>query len=249
MNIAKVSLRFGLVAVFLVGATNVVNASPVEQISPAQKVFVPTGFDDNDISEIILKGEFRDSCYKIGRSEVKVDDDLKQVQIKAFVWRYTAHNCQDVVTPFIQPVQVGVLKKGDYKVIVNGGTPHEVRDYFEINEAINETPDDHLYAPVGSAQIVTDYPSDKQEVVLSGFYPLAIIGCYRMEGVRWYRNNTAILEMLPVMEFFEDDDPRCEEPNEFQESVKLTGSFFEDGLIHVRVMHGESLNSFVPFLR
>ncbi len=235
----------GLLAV----GANVVHASPIEQISPVNKVFVPTGFDDNDVSEVILKGEFRDSCYKIGRTSVKINKEIKEVRITAYVWRYTANACIDVVTPYIQPVQVGVLAKGGYKVLVNVGTEYETKHTFEINEAINETPDDHLYAPVASVQILTDYSNGNQDVVLSGFFPLPIIGCYRMDEVKWYRNNSSILEMLPIMGFYEDSDPRCDEPHSFEVKTPLTGSFFEDGLIHVRVMHGESLNSFVPFLR
>jgi hypothetical protein len=56
-----------------------------------------------------------------------------------------------------------------------------------------------------------------------------------------------VLVVQPVMDFVQNDDPRCSlrQTSEFDLYYPLETAFYGEGLLHVRVMNGNSLNSYL----
>ena len=93
---------------------------PKEILAPIQKVFLPTGFDNNDNTEVIVHGHFPNSCFKVGHSNYEVDMNKKEITVSLSAYEYRSSFCVQIVTPFTQSIKVGVLPAGNYNVKVKG---------------------------------------------------------------------------------------------------------------------------------
>lgn len=212
--------------------------------APISKIYIPHGFDDNDNVGIVMHGKFSSTCYAIGQTETKVDHDAKLITVRATALYYTDVYCLQSITPFIQEVKVGVLEAGDYKVIYE--VAEEVSREFQIQERTTEAPDDYLYAPVENAYIDVNYATGKQVLKLQGRFPHMLIGCMVIQEIRTYKNPNDVLVVLPITEIV--DGPECDaQPDDrsFEISHGLAAPFFGEGLLHVRTLHGTSLNRFI----
>lgn len=45
------------------------------------KVFIPEGFDKNDITQVVVQGHFSDGCYQMDNENVVVDVQHKAISI------------------------------------------------------------------------------------------------------------------------------------------------------------------------
>jgi hypothetical protein len=66
--------------------------------------------------------------------------------------------------PFWATVDLGVLPAADYK-IVTGGVEDEA---LKGVSAINDGPDDHLYAPIESARVDWDTATNRYTAIIQG---------------------------------------------------------------------------------
>ena len=114
--------------------TLVLLASPSQAMSPAtqvawpiQKMFVPTGFDDNDKVQVTVTGEFPNTCYRVGPYHSKVDDKARVITIIQSAYAFPTI-CLDILIPFTQVIDVGFVPAGDYTVVDSStGNPWAVR--------------------------------------------------------------------------------------------------------------------------
>ncbi|NRA64139.1 MAG: hypothetical protein HRU19_06615 [Pseudobacteriovorax sp.] len=223
-------------------------ANPVPVDAPITKIFVPQGFDDNDNSEVVIHGEFPSSCYKIGSVKADIDEESKEIAVSASALFYPDSVCIQSVTPFIQSVNVGVLKEGTYKAKMKDNA--KVTREFSVSRRTTESPDDFLYAPVENAYLEVDYATGKQSIKLQGTFPYLFIGCMVIKEVRSYQAPSDVLVVLPIAEIV--DGPQCEAQGEdpsFQYTQGLSQPFSGEGLMHVRTLHGNSLNRFLQVLQ
>lgn len=235
-----------LIASMLLSTAAFAEPGPIETPSPVHKVFAPHGFDDNDVTEIVVHGEFPDTCYQTGRSWAEVDHAKKVISVVAMSYRYMGGmECAQVKTPFIQTVKVGVLKEGDYSVVVKYADGLNAN--LNIRPRTTEAPEDFLYAPVENAKIKTDAATGKQSLSLNGHFPYMFIGCMKMREIRTSRNGD-VLVVQPVAEIMQNDEECPEQPDDksFEINQGIAEPFTTEGLIHVRVLNGNSLNRFVP---
>ena len=217
---------------------------PISIDASVEKIFIPDGFDDNDNVEVVLHGEYPSTCYSQGQTNVNVDHENKVIKVKATSLFYPDTVCIQSITPYIQPVTVGVLQKGDYKVMYEADAT-VTRD-MKVKERTTESPDDFLYAPVDNAFVEVDFSSGKQALKLQGNFPYMFIGCMVMKEVRTYQSPEDVLVVLPIAEVV--DGPACDEqPDDrsYQITKGLSEPFYGEGLLHVRTLHGKSLNRFI----
>jgi len=212
-------------------------AGPRIIVAPISNLFVPTGFDDNDNTEIIVSGNFPSSCYKVGPSFATVEFSSKIIKLTVSAYKYEGI-CAQVLTPFLQSVRVGIVPSGDYQVIIDGST---LTDRAVISKSRTISPDDYLYAPVDNAKIEINALANQQILTIEGTFPYTFIGCAIMKDIKIIHNAPKILEVLPIMELV--DDSRClREVNQFIVKKELDHNLETNSLIHVRVLNGLSYN-------
>lgn len=216
--------------------------------APVDEIFVPLGFDDNDQVEVILHGDFDNSCARITNTHVAVDQATKRITVSADYRQYDPASqsqlCLQVVLPFIEVVKLGELPAGHYTVEL--ATDAAVTAELEVARAKTESPDDYLYAPIENAWVDADVVSGKQSLVIQGSYPHWFVGCQRMKEVQVDKQGD-ILVVLPISEVVEEEF--CQAPDydfNFKIRQPLPAPMTKEGLLHVRTMHSNSVNRYVP---
>ncbi|WP_141735580.1 hypothetical protein [Oligoflexus tunisiensis] len=218
---------------------------PVEVPAEIEKIFIPYGFDDNDNVEVVLHGNFPNTCYQIGRAEAKVDVQARTVTVSATSYQYPGTFCIQSITPFIQTVKLGVVPEGNYQVIY--AKNEQVRASLDVTRRKTESADDFLYATVENAAIDVNPASGKQALKLQGHFPYFFIGCMVLKEVRIVKNPTDVLVVQPVAEIVTDEAVCATQPDDraFEYTSGLPEPFQGEGLLHVRTLHGNSLNRYI----
>lgn len=212
----------------------------LEQQAAINKMYVPAGFDNNDEVEVILSGVLANSCHTLGDVHFKIDNDTKAIRIWAKELVKQDTFCLEVMTHYAETVKLGNLEVGTYTVEI---VDDEHFDTLNIAEATKESPDEYLYAPVEKAAIQTDR-AGRQSLVLEGELPHFFVGCMVIREVRTKRNRDDILVIQPIAEM--TDGIECEEQGNnkaFKLRKGLEAPFEGEGLLHVRLFHGQSLNT------
>jgi hypothetical protein len=217
-------------------------ADPVEITAPIERIFVPNGYDDNDNIELILHGKFRNTCYRVGHASAKVDVAAHAVFVHATAYQYPAADCAEVITPFIQSVKIGILPEGRYRIVFVEN--QSVSERLVVRSASSVAADEHFYAPVEMADIRSIPETGSHELVLQGMYPRMLIGCAVFQEVRVVKDAADLIMVQPILRVTEDP-AECEgQPIDFKRVMQL-GSFLErGGLLHVRVLNGNSVNRY-----
>lgn len=213
------------------------HAAPKEIFAPIEKLFIASGFDDNDNVEISVYGNFSDTCYRVGPTGYNVDLANHKIQIWAKAYDYSSRElaCLDVLTPFLLKVSIGVLPEGEYSVEIVG---QNVSEKLTISKSTTDSPDEFLYAPVTHTQI-RNIENGQQELILSGEFSRLYKGCMRIKEVRSKRTSGNVLVVLPIAEIIEDET-QCKDASLHFEAKLSFPSFQEIGLLHVRVSNGNS---------
>lgn len=215
---------------------------PIEIPSPVDSIFIPSGYDDNDNIEIILQGHFRNTCQRTGRSGFSIDEESRTIKIWATSYQYDSAPCATLVTPFIQVVKVGFLPFGGYRVVYGPNT--SVARDIAVARRVSESPDEYTYAPVTEVAIRTNQELKPQFIEMEGVYPLMLHGCSKITRIIVNRDDRDIIVVQPVMEIFDGAD--CDDHElEFKKVVELETPFRGKGLLHVRVLNGNSLNKYI----
>jgi hypothetical protein len=217
---------------------------PVEQSAPIKRVFVPLGFDDNDMAEVIIQGEFPTSCFRVGQSGFDVDLDQKRIDVWATAYEYGSDVCAEVRTSFIIPLKVGILKEGTYEIRLRG-LP-EIVAQLQVGQAVTDSPDDFLYAPVEGANVSFDPRTGQQTLQIFGRFPLPKRGCLALDNVKLNPVVNNVLVVQPIMVQLDGD--QCNgRSNAFDVSIPLVTPLKGDLLIHIRSINGNAYNRFVSF--
>lgn len=218
------------------------SGQPVLVTAPVDKVFVPSGFDDNDNVEIVVHGSFPNTCYKIGPATATVAAGVVTVEAKAFLYR--SIGCIQMIVPFTQSVKLGIVNTGSYEIKVED-RPNVETVPLAITRARTASPDDFLYAP--TALVALDETTPGQYAVrIEGEFPYMFIGCMVMREVRTYVSPGNTLVVLPIAELV-NDDVTCDAQvsKKFVVTQPVGALAAEEFLIHVRVLEGNSINRFV----
>jgi hypothetical protein len=206
---------------------------PVKKPALFNEVYIPGGFDDNDVVQIVGEGLFRNSCYRPGPTAAKVDQKNFTVTLNPAAYEYPGI-CLQVILPFERTVDVGILHDGTYKVIQN----EEQIATFKVAKARTLSPDDYLYAPISQAYFRQEGTVSK--VLLSGDFPT---DCMALDHVVT-RVENKVLVIQPIAKMEERGD--CKQ-GKFPFNTVATIDLVPQGryLLHVRSMNAKAVNNLV----
>ncbi|MBI3555961.1 MAG: hypothetical protein HY074_06845 [Deltaproteobacteria bacterium] len=198
-------------------------------------VFVPLGFDDNDNAQIVLDGALTDTCYKMGPTKARVDHEAHKIFVRQHAFYYPGGWCAEVRIPYVQVVDLGILKAGQYEVLIEQAD-HAAKSLASLPIAFSSTasPDDYLYAPVSEAHL--DRASTG--LILGGTFTNACMAFKRT--LRNVRTNN-VIEVLPIVDM-ERGVSCAQVSNDFKIVVPLQDVPHGRYLVHIRSLNGQSIN-------
>ncbi|MGE0616428.1 MAG: hypothetical protein AB7P04_12380 [Bacteriovoracia bacterium] len=209
---------------------------------PSQ-VYMPTGFDHNDNSQVVIRGEFSNTCYKVGPTQVEVDPASGKVSIKNQAYFYGGCFCFYVLVPYDKVVDLGMLAPGDHALSFSDddGKTEVLGNISVATAKPGAGPDDFLYLPA-SEMTVLKTPGQPQ-VELRGEYTNT---CMVHKETRIVRNRKDVVEILPVAEMLTRDD--CQNARvPFVIKAQLPKDLKGKVLVHARALSGKSLNLLADF--
>jgi hypothetical protein len=211
----------------------------VKNLVPVDEIYSPKGFDDNDFSEIVVSGYLPNLCYKSPTTSIKREGYKIVVTLESLHVRpVEGEVCAEMIVPFFETVQLGVLPEGDYKIEVNGKSVYRKLGKLSVTKSFTSVMDDFLYANVE----YVDKSFGSRVIKLKGHNPS---DCYELEDVRFAHNGTDTYSILPKMKQVRDFCPMKMMPFEYSVEVPKT---LKAGtvLLHVRSMNGKSVNTLFP---
>ena len=224
---------FGL-AMICTGFVATASAAPISRMAPVTHVYSPKGFDTNDNTQVVVSGYLPSLCYKAQTSEVKVIGKTIAVTVKALVDERVEF-CLQMIVPFLETVNVGVLDKGTYNVVVNGGSEFESLSNIKVDESSSSAVDNYVYANLDYVEKV----EGSRRVILKGYNPS---DCFQFDRVEFISNSKDTYSVLPIMKQVRPDCPMKMVPMTIEAEVPKTLSS-DLVLLHVRIMDGKSINS------
>jgi hypothetical protein len=206
---------------------------------PVDHVFSPAGFDSNDNTEVVVTGFLPNLCYKAPKSSVAVIDGKISVSVKA-TKKNSGMNlgfCTNVIVPYFETINIGVLDKGKYQIAVNEKSNWEQKSNISIGEARSNSIDETIYANV--EEVIRD-DIGSRKISLKGYNPS---DCFVLKEIIIVDNGTDTYSVLPKMKQVKTACPRKMIPFNYEFEVPETLEA-DKVLLHVRVMDGRSVNAF-----
>ncbi len=208
---------------------------PVEVMVPIEDVYSPKGFDSNDNSQIIISGYLPNLCHRAPKSIVKMEPG--KVDIKIVSLKYDPSNpyCPEMIVPFVEAIDLGVMDKGVYDIVVNGKSVFEKRASLSVDEASSDAVDEFVYAGVE----YIEKSAGSRRVVLKGYNPS---DCFVLDEIDVMDNGKDVYSIMPKMKQISDFCALKMVPFEYDFIVpeKLKA---DKVLLHVRSVQGKSVNS------
>lgn len=241
LNVAR-TLFAGLMAAGTLVASNAnaqtapLPSEPTKVPAAYEKAYIPVGFDSNDQVEVTLEGRFSSSCWRPADIQVAVDHDKKEAYIGPAAYKYPQLLCAQMVLPFDRTVNLGLLQKGDYKLIQ--ATDGKVLGTIPVKQATTDAPDDYLYAPVSQAYFKGGVGGGR--LTIAGNYPN---NCMMVDQVK-IDVQPDVIVVQPIAKIEKRRD--CKDGSfPFTNTTML--NFMKSGhyLLHVRSMNSKSINNLV----
>ncbi|MDA9189385.1 hypothetical protein N9O57_00215 [bacterium] len=233
MKIAIISI-FTLVSIQLMA--QVTTAPYFKTMIPIKHIYVPVGFDSNDLSEVVIEGQLPDLCYKA--PEVYISRDTKDIKIKVVAYKSSDKTlgCPRVKVPFIEVVNTGILERGDYRLLGNEKTKFQKNSFLNVAQSVKGTVDDYIYAKVESV----DFDGYKR-VTLKGYNPS---DCFEFDKVEVYGNGKDTYSVLPILK--QVSETCVEKEVKFAYEFDLPDTIQRNKiLLHIRAMNGKSFNRII----
>ncbi|TVQ79971.1 MAG: hypothetical protein EA369_03640 [Bradymonadales bacterium] len=226
--------------------------SPVLVPAPIKNVYIPMGFDDNDITQVVVEGSFESACYRAGPSHVWKDPLQNRIAFHLEAYYYPEGFCAEVMTPYLEVIDIGELSKGVHQIFLRPelqGLELKEVGQMPVAEALSERRDEYLYAPVDSIAIVENSLGRRRDLLVMGTFTNSCMRFNRniereKPGFRRVSLTAQnLLEVLPVLHDIEDTT-NCRDIEEaFVERLSIPQHIQGDRyLFHIRTMSGKSFN-------
>lgn len=204
------------------------------------EVFVPNGFDSNDLVQIVIQGSFPDVCHKSGPLNYTIDSVNKEIHITNNAVVYQNKVCSPMTTKYLKPVDLGVLEDGVYNLLFKNGSAQDIElGKLPIKKAEKTTLDDFNYAPIEKIEF---YPEQKTAKI-SGILTNTCLSLGNVEVVTSEDSNVFVV--LPILKIDNNNCQELEVEKTFEHTIDL--SVLKPGkyLIHVRSLNGQSVNEVI----
>jgi len=203
----------------------------VQSEVPVDHLYVPKGYDSNDTIELVVEGYLPNLCYKNPDSTVEVKGSTVNISIVANSTDLGGAQCAEMIVPFSHVVNIGLLDKGNYNVVVNGKNDSSLF----VTESTSDAIDDELYANVHQIEQVPG----EQRIIVKGYHPSY---CLEFDKFVVDDNGTDTYSVRPITKQVSDFCPKKMIP--FEHEMKIPTNLKRNRiLIHVRSMNGNSVNS------
>ncbi len=198
-------------------------------------IYSPKGFHDHEETEVILSGHLPNLCHKSPKTEVSVKGREIHIEVSALHYEPTNPFCASVLVPFVETVQVGVLDKGRYEIIVNPKSRLMKKSEIFIEEQSSDAMAETVYANI--------YHIEKnntgESVVLKGYNPS---DCFVLDSIDYQHNGKDTYSIYPKMKQISNFCPRKMIPFSYEYKVPKELDF-PRVLLHVKAMDGRSINT------
>lgn len=200
----------------------------------ADRIFTPTGFDDNDNAQVVVDGLLPNTCYQVTDGTQQIDhvNQIITIEARAIL---TDGDCVDVLVPYSHTFNFRELAQGEWQIRTTDG---RLQKKLNIAEATSSGPDDQLYASVDNAYVIADGAQG---------YAIVIEGTYTNTCMVWVKTDLIhkdplVMEILPIVRI--EPRPDCESRTFPFKGVKIKLPDISEGrfLLHVRSMNGEAVN-------
>ena len=220
---------------------------PEREIIVPEKAYIPTGFDDNDLVELVVTGNLPSSCYSAGIFTAVPFPETKQIVIKQEALFYPKSWCVMNLVPYRETVKVGVLPAGQYEVVFVGADGKMVSSNKAVPVAVSNLTarDQYTYAVVENVSLkrAVSAAGDSRKVILEGSL---INSCMSLKEVRVIHNDADVIELLPITDSLEG--VACQpQLRPFEVEVDVGSGLSGEKLIHVRSLNGQAMNRIVRF--
>lgn len=227
-------------------------AVPLELIrAPIRKIYIPAGFDDNDLVQIFVEGQFPNNCYQDLPAQFYIDHENQRIYFDVLAYKYDGDCSETSKTAWMQPINLKVLKKGTYKIYRETQNLREPNadpmGELSIAHTNSRRRDDFVYAPVDSMIIKSPRSSPAtRKVVIAGTYENNCLELDRENSRITHSKDVIVIQ--PVTRQIQGKSCQDEE-TPFVEELDLPGAIPQGRyLFHVRTKDGHSFNkvSFLP---
>jgi len=208
---------------------------PQEVFTPVSNVYSPKGFDSTDNSEIVVTGFLPNLCHQAPKTNIEFKD--KKIHVNVTSLKYTRSNtyCAEMAVPFLKTIDLGVLAKGSYEIIVNDGTPFEISDEINIANRNDGTIDEFIYPAIDYVE--KNY--GKRTIKLVGYNPS---DCFELDRIEIVSDKNDTYSIMPVLKKVSNFCAFKMTP--FTYEMEVPDSLGKDiVLLHIRSMHGNSYNT------
>lgn len=222
------------------GAASISNAQDAEPTLgevtvELTKAYVPQGFDNNDVTKIVVEGVFRNSCYRLGPTEVDLNRSTSEITITQKAYLYKGI-CLMVLVPYSKTVDLGILTStGRYQIF--DGKKQKPLGILPIRRSANSGPDDFIYANIDDAHIAVGENGDRY-VVLAGQMPSK---CWELVETRVILEGDDVLTVLPIMQL-KTEEECSDKPKKFTATKELSDLNVGRFLLNVRSLNGQSVH-------
>lgn len=184
-----------------------------------------------------LRGILPNLCYGSPSADVKVIGNQIKVDVKA---DYSASHdgfCPDVIIPFEEKIEVGILDRGEYDILVNQNSNWAIDDKMRVDASSgNALEEDRAHIN----QIVQS-DDNPNLIKLSGFRPS---DCYEIDEIEYVDNGRNSYSLIPRMVQVRGFCPMKMVP--FNVEWEIPGDLDSDKLlIHVKSLGGQSVQSII----
>ncbi len=252
---------FGIVLVgFLFGQVThaqIAGMVPIEVNDVPTHVYVPSGFDANDITEVWIEGILQNNCVKQG--PVKVDkSDLKKGRIIIYNtnYHYRGFLCIPDAHRYKKRVEIGVLgKPNEYDLVFKDPEGADNKDakwklpIAEVDPKYTQKdhrfgPDNDYYAPVDGFEMIYNPKIKKYQIILTGEFSHSNMEIERVIPI----SSRNVVEVLPFMKHPKKGEIRMPVLSRFRSKPWDLGNVPKGrSLIHVRALSGHSASDIVDF--
>jgi hypothetical protein len=196
------------------------------------KLYIPEGFDTNDVVEVTVAGRLPDLCYRNPSYEVHREGNTFTISLFAY-YVPTPEGCRALSLPYKETISLGVLSAGTYEVKLKRFRLTADSGRVRVKEASSSLQDEFMY---GNVMGIREDEAGRG-IELIGTNP---VNCLKFEKLVASIQKSVIV----LRPRFREEGVCKEHPTPF--SIKYEVPYLKAHpkgmLLHVRVMDGRSYN-------
>jgi len=203
---------------------------------PLERALIPIGFDNDDSAQIMVTGQFSNTCYQIGTFYTLVDRKKKVIELQLTAYEFKGCGL-NVEVPFYQVIPLGLIRDpGDYQLVDLTTKKKLGTLQIQSAEPVGVGTDEFAYAPLLDAFLL-ERRSGKKYLVLTGVFSDSCLAFQKVE-VNYYDDVVVVL-------------PKIHRPKErgcikgefpFKREELLRTDLPKKFLLHVRAWGGQAIN-------